>query len=100
MRAYMLSAMKTSTPAPMTLWDAYRLANRRRAALSVNLLDGEGLGNGRAERSLRVCPWRGDDKMVEVTQGLTADKVFVTEAVARRIRVGRERWRDGGWHLY
>lgn len=72
----------------MTLWDAYRLANRRRAAVDIDLADGHGLGNGRTERALRVSPHRRNG-MIAVQQGLTADWDFVASEDAKEILVER-----------
>lgn len=70
----------------VTLWEAYRTANRRRAALDVRLVDGNGLGNGRTERNVRISPRRVNG-CVAVQQ--VADWIYVPPERARDIHVER-----------
>lgn len=72
----------------MTLWEAYRTANRRRAAITTHLAPEQGLGNGRTERSLRVRA-RLVNGHVAVQQGASSDWTFVPVEKAKTITVER-----------
>ena len=75
-------------PIAMSLWDAYRLANRRRASVQVDLAADANIGTGRSERVLRVSPHLVNGH-VAVQQGTTADWHFVPAHMARDATVTR-----------
>jgi hypothetical protein len=72
----------------MTLWEAYRTANRRRAAIDVALGPDQGLGNGRTERSLHVSAHLVNGS-VAVQQGTVSDWTFVAPELAKSVLVER-----------
>jgi hypothetical protein len=72
----------------MTLWEAYRTANRRRAAITVHLATDQGLGNGRTERNLHVSAHLVNGH-VAVQQGSVSDWTFVPPEQAKTVLVER-----------